>query len=227
MDVAREAARHGASDGTVVAADEQTAGRGRMGRSWVNPPAVNLASTLVLRPPREVLRWIAMIAPLAVVRAVEDVTGLRPDIKWPNDVQIAGKKLSGILIEADLTEGQEPVVLVGTGVNVNFDPRAHEEIRDIATSLRAELGREVGREPLLAAFLLRFEELYDEAKSGDSPLAAWRARLVTLGQHVRASWPGGDVEGLAQDVDADGALLVETAQGEVVRVEAGDVTLRA
>lgn len=226
MDFARDAAREGAVEGTVVAADEQTAGRGRLGRSWVNPPAVNLASTLVLRPPRALLRWIAMIAPLAVTRAVEDIAALRTDIKWPNDVQIAGNKLSGILIETDMTDGREPIVLVGVGINVNFDPREHEEIRGLATSLRAELKRDVEREPLLAAYLLRFEELYDAAKQGESPLQAWRARLATLGQHVHASWPGGEANGLAEDVDEDGALLVRIAEDAVVRVEAGDVTLR-
>ena len=226
MDVARDAAKDGAVDGTLVAADEQTAGRGRLSRSWVNPPQVNLASTLILRPPREELRWIAMIAALAVVRAVEDVCGLRPDIKWPNDILIAGRKLAGILIETDVTKSADPVVLVGTGINVNFNPRLHEEIRDTATSLRAELEREVDREGVLAAYAQRFEELCDAAHEGRSPLDAWKARLVTLGQPVHASWPGGEADGRAEDVDQDGALLVRIAEDAVVRVEAGDVTLR-
>jgi BirA family biotin operon repressor/biotin-[acetyl-CoA-carboxylase] ligase len=237
MDVARDAARHGAIEGTVVAADEQRAGRGRLGRSWVNPPTVNLATTLILRPPREILRWIAMMAPLAVVRAVDDTSGLRAGIKWPNDVVVGGqgtadrgqgfRKLAGILIETEFGENEQPQVLVGVGINVNFDPREHEEIREIATSLRAELGHEVEREGLLAAYLLRLEELYDEAKAGVSPLAAWKEPLVTLGQHVHASWPGGQAEGLADGVDEDGALLIRIAEDAVVRVEAGDVTLRA
>ncbi|MBI5288122.1 MAG: hypothetical protein HY873_04030 [Chloroflexi bacterium] len=118
-------------------------------------------------------------------------------------------------------------MLVGAGINVNFDAREHEEIRDIATSLRTELGHEADREALLAAYLLRFEELYTAARMGDSPLDRWKQRLVTLGQQVHASWPGGEADGTAEDVAEDGALLVRTAAGALVPVEAGDVTLRA
>jgi len=225
MDVARDAAKHGAVEGTVAMADEQTSGRGRLGRSWVTPPALNLPPTIVLRPPRSVLREIAMIAPLAVVHAVAEISGLRADIKWPNDVLIGGKKLAGILIETDWN-GDDAVVLVGTGINVNFDPREHDEIRDVATSLKAETGRDADREALLAAYLRHFEQLHNAAKGGDSAHGRWRERLVTLGQRVRASWPGGSAEGIAEDADEDGALLVRTEGGELARVEAGDVTLR-
>jgi BirA family biotin operon repressor/biotin-[acetyl-CoA-carboxylase] ligase len=226
MDVAREAARAGAPEGTVAAADEQTAGRGRLNRSWLTPPAVNLASTLLLRPPPHPQREVAMIAPLAICGAAEDAAGVRADIKWPNDVQVDGKKLAGVLIETDLTDVRHPVALVGAGINVNFDPREYAEIRDIATSLRAVTGREIDREAMLAAYLLHFEQLYAAAVQGDSTLLRWRARLVTLGKQVHASWPGGSADGVAEDVDADGALLVRTGAGARVRVEAGDVTLR-
>ncbi len=228
MDLARDAAAHAAPEGTVAFADEQTAGRGRLGRSWITPPATNLAATLLLRPPASVLRAIAMITPLAICDAVEEVAGIGADIKWPNDVQIGGKKLAGVLIEVPEppADGGVGVVLVGTGINVNFDPREHAEIRDIATSLRAELGRDVDRETLLASYLAHFEAGYVASKSGTSARDRWRERLVTLRQDVRAAWQGGSVEGVAEDVDADGALLVRTADGQVVRVEAGDVTLR-
>ena len=226
MDVARDAARNGAAEGTLVAADEQTAGRGRLGRTWVTPPAVNLASTLLLRPPRAVLREVAMIAPLAIVRALEAVTGLRTDIKWPNDVQAGGKKIAGILIETDLGDERNEFVLVGAGINVNFDAAAYPEIAEIATSVAAEIGRQANREAILAAYILHFEKLYADAKAGDSARAAWRDRLVTLGQQVQATWPGGSAAGTAEDVDTDGALLVRTDAGALVRIEAGDVTLR-
>lgn len=229
MDVARDAATHGAVEGTVAFADEQTAGRGRLGRSWITPPATNLAATLLLRPPASALREIAMITPLAICGAVEEIAGVRADIKWPNDVQVSGKKLAGILIEVPRppAASADGVVLVGTGINVNFDPREHEEIRDIATSLRAELGRDSDREALLASYLLHFERLYASAKTGASARDGWRERLVTLGKDVHASWQGGSADGVAEDVDADGALLVRPSDGVLVRVEAGDVTLRA
>jgi len=225
MDLARDAAHHGAAEGTVALADEQTAGRGRLGRSWVTPPAANLTFTLLLRPPASVLRQVAMITPLATVRAVEEL-GVRASIKWPNDIHVDGKKLAGVLIESELDEAGTGVVLVGVGVNVNFDPRAHEEIRDIATSLIVALERPVEREPLLASLLLHFERLYADAKSGVSMRDAWRERLITINQAVKATMPGRVVEGIAEDVDEDGALIVRTADGERVTVEAGDVTLR-
>lgn len=230
MDLARDAALHGAGEGTVALADEQTAGRGRLGRTWITPPATNLASTLILRPPASVLREIAMIAPLAVCHAIQDIAGVHADIKWPNDAQIGGKKVAGILIEVPQPPSAgdgDGVVLVGCGINVNFDPRAHEEIRDIATSLKAELGRDVDREALFASYLAHFEQFYDGAKSGESIRDRWRARLVTLGKEVRATWQGGMAEGVAEDVDENGALLIRTAEGALIHVEAGDVTLRA
>ena len=225
MDLAREAALRGAAEGTVALADEQTAGRGRLNRSWITPPAVNLASTLLLRPESSVLRQIAMITPLAIVHAVEDSTGIRCDIKWPNDVQVNGKKLAGILIETSIV-ADSSVVLVGAGINVHFDPRQHAEIRDIATSIAAELGRDADREALLAAYLAHFERLYDEAKSGASMRDRWRDRLITIGQQVHAQWPNHTADGLAEDVDDNGSLIIRTASGDRITIEAGDVTLR-
>jgi BirA family biotin operon repressor/biotin-[acetyl-CoA-carboxylase] ligase len=197
-----------------------------MGRSWVTPAAANLASTMVLRPPASVLRDVAMAAPLAIAHAIEDVAGVRPDIKWPNDVQIGGRKVAGVLIETDLTDERTPIVLVGAGINVNFDPALHEEIRESATSVKAEVGHDVDREALLASYLLHFERIYEAAKAGEAVVGRWRERLVTLGHRVHASWAGGSADGVAEDVDDDGALLVRTEDGAVVRVEAGDVTLR-
>jgi BirA family biotin operon repressor/biotin-[acetyl-CoA-carboxylase] ligase len=224
MDIAREAAAHGAAEGTVAATDEQTAGRGRLGRGWVTPPAVNLASTLVLWPAPAIMRQVPMMAPLAIVNACDEIAGLRADIKWPNDVQAGGKKLAGVLIE--LVDADRVVSLVGAGINVNFDPSQYDEIKDIATSVALETGRSCEREALLAAYLQHFERLYRAALRGESPHAAWRARLVTLGQRVHAQWPGGDAHGVAEDVDPDGSLIVRTARGDTVTVEAGDVTLR-
>ncbi|HYM16529.1 MAG TPA: biotin--[acetyl-CoA-carboxylase] ligase [Dehalococcoidia bacterium] len=227
MDVARDSARRGAPAGTLVVADEQTAGRGRLGRSWVTPPGSNLASTLVLRPRASLLREVAMMAPLAICHAVQDMAGIRPAIKWPNDVIIGEKKVAGVLIESDLDGPEAPWVLVGAGINVNFDPREYEEIREIATSLRVETGHEGDREALLASYVHDFERLYRAAEEGESPFENWRERLATVGRHVRAQWGGGAAEGVAEDVTEDGALVVRTADGEAIIVEAGDVTLRA
>jgi BirA family biotin operon repressor/biotin-[acetyl-CoA-carboxylase] ligase len=172
------------------------------------------------------MRQIAMIAPLAVLY-VADEAGVQSAVKWPNDVQVTDKKLAGVLIETALSEeAGAATVLCGIGLNVNFDPRAHDETRDIATSLFVELGHPVEREPLLASLLLHFEGMYAKAKAGASMLDEWRARLVTLGEQVQATLPDRVVEGRAEDVDETGALLVRTADNKLVTVEAGDVTLR-
>ena len=227
MDLARDAATHGAAEGTVALADVQTAGRGRLGRSWVAPPTANLLSTLILRPPSPaVLRQVAMITPLAIVDAIEQVCGLRADIKWPNDVQIGGKKLAGILIESATADDGSLTALVGAGINVNSDPREIDEIRDIATSLLVETGAAVDREALFASYLLHSEQLYDAALRGESVRDGWRDRLVTLGQHVTVTEPARVTEGIAEDVDAEGALIVHRDDGALVTIEAGDVTLR-
>jgi len=227
MEVAKREAEAGAPEGTLVIAEEQTAGRGRMGRSWVSPPGVNLYVTVVLRPTLEQLRYLAVIAPLAVCQAVEETTGLLPRIKWPNDVAIGDKKVCGILVQSELAGDEVQFALAGIGINVNLDASAHEEIAQIATSLRAELGREVSREEVLAATLNHFETLYQALRRGEVVSMAWKHRLDTLGKHVRVESAGGAVEqGVAVDADSDGSLILRRDDGSHVRIEAGEVTLR-
>jgi len=227
MDVARREAQAGAAEGAIAIAEEQTAGRGRMGRSWVSPPGVNLYFTLILRPTVEQLRYLPVIAPLAVCQAIEETTGLFPRIKWPNDVAINDKKVCGVLTQSEIADGAVLCALIGPGINVNIDVAAHEEIRDIATSLRAELGREVGREEVLAATLNHLETLYQALRRGEVVSIAWKHRLDTLGKHVRVSGPRGPIDqGVAVDADSDGSLILRRDDGSHVRIEAGEVTLR-
>lgn len=232
-DVAKELARAGAPEGLVVIADEQTTGRGRLGRAWSTPRGSALAVSLVLRPslpPYEAPR-ITLVAAVAVAEAVRAVTGLPAGIKWPNDIQIGGRKLCGILTEMEAEMERVSFVVCGVGLNVNI-PREQFplELRETATSLMAELGRPVARAPLLQAMMARLEEGYDQLLAGRfaAVLDRWRALSVTLGQPVRvlAVAGGADLEGTAEDVDQDGALLVRTANGERRRVLAGDVSLR-
>ena len=221
------AAEAGAPEGAIVLAEEQTAGRGRMGRSWVSPPGVNLYATIVLRPSLDDLRYLAVIAPLAVCQAIEETTSLFPRIRWPNDVLIDGKKVSGILVQSELSGDEVLYALAGIGVNVNLDASAHVEIATIATSLRAELGREVSREEVLASLLDRFEEHYEALRRGEVVSMAWKLRLDTLGKPVRVQFAGGRVEeGVAVDADSDGSLILRRDDGSHVRIEAGEVTLR-
>jgi len=226
MDDARREAEAGAAEGTVVLAEEQTKGRGRFDRAWVSPAGKNLYLTIIMRPPMERLRSLSVVTPLAVTRAVEETTSLAPRIKWPNDVLVDGRKLSGILIESEIAGESVKYALVGPGINVNFDVEQSPEIAKIATSIKGELGREASREQLLAAFLNRFEVLYEEAAKGDRVLEQWRSRLDTLGREVKVRFGEQIYEGTAEGVDRDGNLIVVKSDGGRVVVEAGEVTLR-
>ena len=226
QDVARVEAEAGAPAGTTVVAEEQTAGRGRFGRSWVSPAGKNLYLTLLMRPPLERLRSLSIVAPLAVALAVEEMTGLRPQLKWPNDVLINERKLSGILVESELSGRSVNYALVGIGVNVNFDIEEAPEIAGIATSLKRELGRETARERLLATLLNRFEALYEDAAQDRNVVQQWRSRLGMLGRHVKVTFRDQVEEGLAEDVDSDGNLILVQTDSRRILIEGGEVTLR-
>lgn len=230
MDDARRAAAEGAPDGTLIVADEQSAGRGRFERTWVSPPGVNLYLSLLLRPSSEVASQLSMMAPLALARALRRVAGGRGGpvtIKWPNDVRMGGRKIGGILIESSLAQDDaDGFSIVGIGVNVNFDPAAHAEIRDTATALLGELGRPVPRLQLLAALMEEAEELYLALGEGRSVREEWASMLDTLGQHVSVTWGDAVYEGVAEGVDDGGGLLLRLSDGELVSLSAGEVMLR-
>jgi len=229
-DEAKRLAQNGAPEGTLVIADHQTSGRGRLDRRWESPPGSSLLMSLLFRPelaPRQAQR-LTMICGLAVLDAVEQETGLRLGLKWPNDVLVNGAKVAGILTELGLSGDQVDYVVVGIGLNVNLEPtQLPGDLLMPATSLSEASGREVARLPLLQAFLLAVEGRYQSLKSGLSPYAEWAERLVTLQKPVTVSDADGEmIEGVAEAVDADGALLVRLADDQMRAVLAGDVTLR-
>ncbi|HLZ69289.1 MAG TPA: biotin--[acetyl-CoA-carboxylase] ligase [Dehalococcoidia bacterium] len=225
MTVARALANAGAPAGTVVLAEEQTAGRGRMGRSWVSVGGVNLYFTAILRPSLTVLRQLAMVVPLAVAEGVEAVCPVRTEIKWPNDVQMDGLKLSGVLIDAELRGDEPALALVGVGINVNFAAGSVPELRGIATSLSERLGQPLERGEVLRAVLMRLATLLDESERGGAVRDRWRARLNTLGRRITVR-AGETIEtGLAVDVTDDGGLVLERDDGSRAVLAAGEVTL--
>jgi BirA family biotin operon repressor/biotin-[acetyl-CoA-carboxylase] ligase len=230
-DARRMLERFRLTNGALLLAESQTAGRGRAGRSWVSPPDVNLYFTIILTPAPEDVRCLPYVTPLAVALAVEEVAAARgsqlgPDLKWPNDVLLDGKKIAGVLIETTSLSDGRLVALVGVGINVNLDVAAYPEIVEIATSLKEALGFPVSREELLAAVCNHLESLYESARHGsNAPFSEWRSRLVNLGRYVVANGAHERVEGIAVDVGADGALIIEQASGVRIAVEAGDVTL--
>ncbi len=226
QDAARVEAENEGVSGTVVLAEEQTAGRGRFGRTWVSPGGKNLYLTLILRPPMERLRSLSIVAPLAVAMAIEERTDLSPRIKWPNDVLVNGRKLSGIIVESELSGQSIKFALVGIGVNVNFDVEESSDVADIATSLKRELGKETSREEFLASLLNQFEALYERAARGTEVLKEWRSRLETLGREIQVTFGGHVDTGVAEDVDSDGNLILLRSDGSRIAIEAGEVTLR-
>ncbi|MDI6856731.1 MAG: biotin--[acetyl-CoA-carboxylase] ligase [Dehalococcoidia bacterium] len=227
MDVAHEEAEGGAPDGMIVVADEQTHGKGRGGRSWVSPPRSNVYVTVVLRPDAATARSLAMTVALAICEAADAVAGTRSAIKWPNDVLIGGRKVAGVLIDLRFAGDELDYALLGVGINVNFDPERYEEIAASATSLKRETGREVSREAVLATFLERLESLYVAARRGESAAGSWKERLETLGRRVTVRIGDRVEEGMAEDVDANGNLLLRRPDGSVIPLAAGDVTLEA
>ena len=225
MDVARELAVAGRAHGALVVAGEQRAGKGRFGRRWLTPPGGNLAFSLLVRPDMAHLKALAMIASLAIVRGVERQCGLACDIKWPNDVQVRGRKLAGVLIDSEFSGESPDFAIIGAGINVNVDPAGEPEIAEIATSVLKETGRTHDREALLAGCLNELETLYL------APVAeaarAWRAALNTIGRQVQVKSGSEIHEGRAVDVTPDGELLLRTQDGAVRAFAAGEVTLRS
>ena len=220
MDTARERAAAGATDGLAVIAEEQTAGRGRMGRSWISPPGLNLYFTLLLRTNLPILRRLPYLVPLAVACALEELD-FRPAIKWPNDIQVNGLKIGGVLIDS-LFQGPEPnAVLVGIGLNVNLRPSEHPEIASLATSLAEVAGHPLEREGVLAAILNALSAVLEAP--AEETFDAWRTRLSTLGQRVRLRAGEEIVEGQAVDVDNDGSLVLALDNGTRRSFAAGEV----
>ncbi len=223
MLLARREAEEGGPDGTIALAEEQTAGRGRRGRSFYSPAGENLYFTLVLRLPLTVHRRLPVAVPLAVAAACAQ-EGVAARIKWPNDIWVGERKLSGMLIDAELTP-DGAIAFPGIGVNVNGDPTVNPELRDIATSLRRELGRPVQRELLLARICNGLEAAL--ALPEEELLAAYRALSMVLGRRVTVS-PAQEpaFEAVAESIREDGSLVVRRESGAEETVTAADVSLR-
>ncbi len=223
MDLARREAGHGAQHGTLVLADEQTAGRGRRGRTFYSPPGQNLYVTFVLRLPMEGHRLLPISIPLAICRAIRD-EGVDARIKWPNDIWVNDRKLCGMLIDAEIGPAG-PVAFPGIGINVNGDPTKNPELVDSATSVRRECGRAIDRETLLARACDEIERAV--AGSAAALVAAYRELSMIVGRPV-VVYPAGGVpwSGQALDIADTGELVVRRDDGVEVRVMAGDVSVR-
>src|SRR5262245_34049893 len=218
-DIAGTLADRGADEGLVVIADRQTAGRGRLGRSWASPPGAGIYASVVLRPSPGAAALLTIAAGVAVAEGIAAATGISPHVKWPNDVQLHGRKLAGILAERAISH-----VILGVGINVqsaSYPP----DVAPHATSIEAELGRPVDRglvlAECLAALAIRYRAL--QGGHGRSVIDSWRRRAAPiLGRRVEWESAGKRQTGLAENIDDDGALIVRVG-GETFRIRSGEV----
>lgn len=222
QDELRRLAERGTPEGGVVVADHQTQGRGRHGRAWVDEPGANLLFSVLLRPEiaPALIPQLSLLAAVASAEALGAAAGLAVRIRWPNDLLVGERKVGGILAEAAAVGERVAYVILGIGINVNqaaFVP----DLRAQATSLALEAGRSLDRELLLEALLGSLDRWYARyLREGFPPVReGWRQAAVTLGQHVN----GAGVAGIAEDLDGDGALVVRTAEGALVRLVAGEL----
>lgn len=232
----RQAAQEGAEEGLVITAEQQTAGRGRRGRSWASPAGSNLYFSVLLRPEMDCEKAHMLTLPMALA-AAESIRSLGQEaqIKWPNDVVIGGKKVCGILTEMHFeTEssgrsgGRGYYVVIGTGMNVNQE-RFAQELSDRAVSLFLQTGKKADRERLLADTLERFREYYRiflETEDLSGLQGEYEALLANRGRQVEVLDPRGAWQGTALGIQKTGELLVRRKTGEVEAVFAGEVSVR-
>ena len=217
-------AQKGALEGTVVVAGRQTTGKGRMKRLWFSPPG-SIALSIILRPHFSDLQSLVMLASLAVVYTIKKVGGLNSQIKWPNDVLIGNKKVCGILIENAWQKQKIDYVILGIGINADFKASDFPEIKASATSLSDELGKPVSRLSLIRQLLVEVDRLY-LSSNREFIFEEWRKRLVTLGREIQVRTGDTVHHGIARSVETDGSLILEKPDGNLVRIVAGDATLR-
>ena len=231
MRAAAELAQQGCSEGTIVTADEQTAGRGRLGRSWVSRAGLGLYLSLVLRPPvrPHAAPILTLVAGVGVKEALEGLTGLHCDIRWPNDILLNERKCCGILVEMETEQNRIDYVIVGVGINLNH-AEFPADLGDTATSLRIETGKIWSQEKVLEPVLRSLESCYDLYLEGgpDPVLKAFQAassyasgRRVTIeGGPEDGSMP---VRGVTAGLNEQGLLLLEDSNGTIFPVVAGSV----
>jgi BirA family biotin operon repressor/biotin-[acetyl-CoA-carboxylase] ligase len=229
-DVIEKLARDGVKEGVVVFAESQTRGRGRLGRKWLSPARRGLWFSILLRPrmrPQDTTQ-LTVASATALRRAIATLTGLKAEIKWPNDILVNGRKVAGILTELNAELDQVKYVILGIGVDVNLGPGEFPaELRKLATSLKAELGKPIARAELAVAILRELDADYTRVMAGEFAAVAdeWQAHCGTLGRAVTIRAGERQIQGRAETLGDEGALLLRTEHGHLERIVGGDLTL--
>ncbi len=226
--IAHDLAQKGAADGTIVISEEQLEGKGRMARSWASKSYKGIWMSVILKPeltPQQAPQ-ITLVAAVAIVRAIEEVTALVPQIKWPNDLLVNGKKITGILTELQADPDQIKALILGIGINVNQDETEFpDELASIATSLKIEVDNEVNRAKLVATILSYLEHyvtLY--VTKGFKPIKLlWESYSTTIGKNVRAVMLRETIEGIATGITDEGMLELTLTDGTIRKIYSGDI----
>lgn len=229
--VAHRLAQEGCPDGTLVIAEEQTNGRGRLARVWHSPKYTGIWMSLVLRPklPPAKAPQFTLIAAVAVAQAIEDVCKISPDIKWPNDLLLNGKKITGILTELQADSDKIDAIIMGIGMNVNQKEADFPiELHDIATSLAIETGKEISRSNLVKRILENLEKYYlIYLKNGFAPLKLlWESYAVSLGKDIIARTISGNISGKALGITDEGVLKIQDYNGQIHEIYSADIEIK-
>lgn len=222
----RDAAERAEPEGLVITAEEQLAGRGRMGRKWIVPRASSIQCSVLLRPPLppQHAARITHMAALALVTMLENELDLKPALKWPNDVLLQGKKVSGILVESGVQGDTLAYVILGIGLNINYTMRLYPDLSVHATTLQDEIGYPLDRAHIEHALLASLDTYYARICHSESLMPEYRALLTMLGQPIRLADHDHIHEGIAEDIDEDGALILNQHSTRT-KLYAGDVTV--
>ncbi|MEH7388389.1 biotin--[acetyl-CoA-carboxylase] ligase [Bacillus sp. JJ1521] len=228
--IAHKLANEDAIEGTLVVAEEQTTGRGRLDRVWYSPKHTGVWMSLILRPqiPPSHAPQLTLLAAVGVVQAIQEVTGLEPDIKWPNDILIHQKKVVGILTELQAETDRINSVIIGIGINVNHElSHFPESLQAIASSLAIEKGEKIDRAKLIQVILFKIEKLYKEYLQHGFKVVKilWESYATSIGKNIIARTLNGSIEGKAIGINEDGVLLLEDVAGNLHRIYSADIEL--
>ena len=220
----------GEPEGLVIFAESQTQGRGRLGRQWISPSKKGLWFSVLLRPalrPPQMTQ-LTVIAATALARAIRETTPLIPEIKWPNDILINGKKVAGVLTEMSAEPDRVLHAVIGIGLNVNLNEENFpDDLKPLATSLRLECGKPILRSSLAVHLLRALDADYRRIRKGQFKMVSeeWESQCITLQKRVRIHQMDRVIDGYAESLDSEGALMVRTASGLLERITGGDVTI--
>ncbi len=223
-------AYNGAPEGAIVVSEEQVSGKGRLGRSWYSPKFTGIWFSVILKPniPPQQAPQLTLLAAVSVVRGIEAATGLKCDIKWPNDILINGKKTVGILTELQAEADRINAVIIGIGINVNQQPEHFpDELKETATSLSIEAGKKLNRSMILQAILKELEDLYmDYLENGFQVVKLlWENYAISIGKQIKARTLTDTIEGRALGITDDGVLLLEDKNGTIHHIYSADIEI--